>query len=251
MNSPLLIGTAIVHLQQTDSTNNEAKRCIRENRATNGMVIFTDTQTHGRGQYGNIWHSESGKNLNFSIIFFPALLHAKEQFLLSQTVSIAIVEFLKTKTNLPVSIKWPNDILVNEEKICGILIENNISGSRISESIIGIGLNVRQTDFPSEIKNVTSLQMLGCEVDALDSLLKELLSYLDAYFVKLAQGQYALIRELYLQQLFRYGISAEFYIGNQKVNGIIEGVNETGQLLLRINDELKVFNNKEVVFVIK
>lgn len=127
--------------------------------ATHGTAVMTREQTAGRGQRGNSWEAEPGKNITMSLMLHPEGLHPARQFVISQAVSLAIVEMLDSYVP-DVSIKWPNDIYVGDRKICGILIENAITGSSITRCIVGIGLNVNQTLFLSDAPNPVSLRQL-------------------------------------------------------------------------------------------
>jgi len=244
------LGNSIIRLQSVDSTNNYAKSFLKQNKTlAEGTVIIAESQEQGRGQYGNSWDTEPGKNLTFSIVLYPKFLKASEQFLLSQAVSLGIVDCLRNHISLPVFIKWPNDILIEKKKMCGILIENNIMKDALSESIVGIGLNVNQSVFPESVLNATSLKLISKNDFDLEVLLQELLGCIEKYYLKLMHGQIDFIKEKYLQQLYQYKISADYNIKNEKVEGTIEGVNKMGQLEMRVKDEVRVFNNKEVEFL--
>jgi len=245
------MGNSIIRLHSVDSTNNHAKWLLKKNKSlAEGTVIIADSQEQGRGQYGNNWVTESGKNLTFSIILYPKFLKASEQFLLNQAICLGLVECIQTKVSQQVSIKWPNDILVERKKVCGILIENNIMKDALSESIIGIGLNVNQTDFPISVLNATSLKLISNNNIDLEELLQELLGCIEKYYLKIMHGQKDFIREHYLQILYQYKKNSDFRINNEVVQGVIEGVNQLGQLEITINGERKVFNNKEVAFLL-
>lgn len=154
-----------------DSTNSEAAR--RSDDLAHGDVIVARQQSSGRGQRGNTWESQPGKNLTFSVVLFSDNLSAKNSFLLSMAVSVSIVEALREAVNSrDIVIKWPNDIYFNDKKIAGILIENTVCAAKIKKSIIGIGLNVNQKAFLSDAPNPFSLcQIVGRELP-LDEILE-------------------------------------------------------------------------------
>jgi BirA family transcriptional regulator, biotin operon repressor / biotin---[acetyl-CoA-carboxylase] ligase len=129
-----------IFLNEVESTNNYANQLVLSKAAEHGTVVLAQYQKKGRGQQGNFWESEFGKNMLASFIIFPQFLIAAKQFYISKIVSLALVDFLKTETN-EVSVKWPNDIYIQNKKIAGILIENSVKGVNVSSSIIGIGLN--------------------------------------------------------------------------------------------------------------
>ena len=143
MPSPDIFPVPLIHISETNSTNNYLQSLCSKQKVEELTVVVADFQTSGRGQRGNSWESDSGKNLLFSIVIFPEFLEARRQFLISQIISLAIKEELDTYTT-DISIKWPNDIYWHDKKIAGILIENVLSGSTFSRAIIGMGLNINQ-----------------------------------------------------------------------------------------------------------
>lgn len=162
----LFTGAKHYHFSEIDSTNKYALNIISKSAPSEGTVISADFQTHGRGQYGRKWMSESTKNLLSSIILYPEFLPVVEQFSLSKAISLAVQNTLNSfLSSKEIKIKWPNDIYCGSKKIGGILIQNTISGNKIKASVIGLGINVNQKSFPSEI-NATSLAAeLGVDFD--------------------------------------------------------------------------------------
>lgn len=152
-------------LEETDSTNRWLRQ--RGGGEAQAVVCWTDYQSAGRGCGNNSWESERGKNLLFSLLVRPAFLAAKDQFVLSMMMANAVREALTSLLPVrEVSVKWPNDIYVSDQKICGILIESQLRGSLIAETVLGVGLNVNQARFLSDAPNpVSLLQLLGHEVD--------------------------------------------------------------------------------------
>ena len=151
-----------IHLTETASTNTYARSC---NGEESPLLITTDYQTAGRGQRGNTWEAEAGKNLLLSLVIRPQGIAITQQFALSQHVSAALCKALGRYTD-GIRIKWPNDIYWHDKKIAGILIEHDIEGDKLTRSIIGIGLNVNQVHFTSDAPNPVSLcQILGHDVD--------------------------------------------------------------------------------------
>ena len=149
----------IIWLDNVDSTNEEAKR--RFHICDNLSVLSAISQTSGRGQKGNVWISETGQNLTFSIILKLSdertrRIQAYDQFAVSEIAALAVSDYLNS-LDIPAMVKWPNDIYVKDKKICGILIENMIRGEWLSGSIIGIGLNVNQDTFDPSLPNPTSM----------------------------------------------------------------------------------------------
>jgi BirA family biotin operon repressor/biotin-[acetyl-CoA-carboxylase] ligase len=138
-----------MYLRETRSTNLVLKEMLREYELPEGFVLRTDFQSAGKGQPGNSWESEKGKNLLFSVLLYPQHIAIDQQFILSQLVSVAILRTLNSFC-AGFSIKWPNDIYFGDKKIGGILIENSLQGSKLNTSIVGIGLNINQKTFRSD-----------------------------------------------------------------------------------------------------
>lgn len=173
----------LIALQKTDSTSQHLTRLCNNDREP--IVEFTtvtaEFQTAGKGQRGNTWESEEGKNLLFSFVLYPTFLEARRQFILSQVVSLAIKEELSRWSN-EITIKWPNDIYWKDRKICGILIENDLCGHAISRSISGIGININQEEFHSDAPNPVSLkQITGKEHDRME-ILTNVLRRIEIYY---------------------------------------------------------------------
>ncbi len=173
-----------IFLEETDSTNTYLNSIAES--AGHGTVACADKQTAGRGQKGNHWESEPGKNITFSILLRPKGINARWQFMLSEIVSMAIVNVLRSHIgSIGIGIKWPNDIYAGDKKICGILIENRIESLNISHSIAGIGLNVNQGMFNPELPNpVSMLNITGKEYDTkelLHEICQEILRLSDKY----------------------------------------------------------------------
>jgi len=149
----------IHYFDTLDSTNLKLKELTKNETLPELSVVMARKQTKGRGQLGNSWESEAGKNLTFSILIKPLFIQIHQQFCITQLVTLALMDILKPLYN-NVSIKWPNDIYADNKKMGGILIENNIKGNNINESFIGIGLNLNQTIFKSNAPNPISLCQL-------------------------------------------------------------------------------------------
>ncbi|MBR1504462.1 MAG: biotin--[Prevotella sp.] len=166
----------IIHIDETDSTNRWLKE---QGGGEQPLCVVAEYQTAGKGCGTNSWESERGKNLTFSVMLHPEEIPACGQFRISEAVSVALCTTLEAYIYNKVEIKWPNDIYVGDQKICGILIENRLQGSTIKDSIIGIGLNVNQQTFRSDAPNPVSMwQLLGHETDRA-ALLEAFLKALD------------------------------------------------------------------------
>lgn len=247
----MIIGTSIMYYPEVDSTNTLAMRMLKTGKLSEGTVIRAGYQTGGRGQPGNNWESEEGKNLLISLVLYPEFLKPAEQFLISMSISLGICDFLR-EYHINCMIKWPNDIYAADEKIAGILIENAISGEKIINTVAGIGLNINQTYFKSGASNPASLKMLtGKEYD-IEVCLNRLLPHLDRRYKRLISGKYQEIRKDYISSLYRYMEWHSFLGKGQIFTGRITAVNDSG--LLQIEDRkgtIDEFAFREIEFTDK
>ena len=229
----------IIHIEETDSTNRWLKA-----HGEGTMVVVADYQTAGKGCGTNSWESERGKNLTFSMLIHPTDIPASQQFRITEVVSVALCEVLEQYIG-DVSIKWPNDIYMGDKKICGVLIENRLQGNVIVDSIIGIGLNVNQTEFVSDAPNPVSLrQLLGREIDR-EALLHDFLETLET--VSSSETTYS----AYRNKLFRLGKQAVFSDETGRFEGTILDVETDGRLLIKdLAGQERRYAFKEVQFVI-
>ena len=233
----------IIHIDETDSTN----RWIREREADQtALCVVAEYQTAGKGCGTNSWESERGKNLTFSLLIHPEGISAKEQFFISEAVSVAICETLAPYIYNKVEIKWPNDIYVGDQKICGILIENRLQGTEIKDSIIGIGLNVNQREFKSDAPNPVSLyQLTGKETDR-ETLLN---SFLQAFDKALHNKTTCFV---YKKMLYRKG---KQYLYKDKTTCFVATLTDVlpdGRLLLVDQEgQERLYAFKEVAFIIE
>jgi BirA family biotin operon repressor/biotin-[acetyl-CoA-carboxylase] ligase len=248
MENVFVLGNKIITLDETPSTNTYLQELMSKAECFEGLVVVAKNQVHGKGQRGNTWESENGKNLTFSVLLKPNL-PIDEQFLLSQTVALGIYDFLIAKNIEQVAIKWPNDIYVGSQKIAGILIENTLTANKIATCIIGIGLNVNQTKFSPTI-HATSLALLTEKEFEMESLLPELLKYLEARYLQLKAGKTTLIKHEYLTVLLGYQKPLHYLVNNQRVTGIIKGISPIGKLQVEINLQLHEFDLKEISLVL-
>jgi len=238
-------------LESVDSTNSEAIRCFSD--SDEFSVFAAKFQTGGRGQRGAGWESESGKNLTFSLIIKPSNLKANHQFAINKVITLSLKRYLEI-TGIEAKVKWPNDIYVGEGKICGILIENFLSGDKLSGSVIGIGLNVNQKKFFSDAPNPVSMSNLtGKEYlieDELDNLLKIVLQMLKESIGDNGEIAPSLHKE-YLKSLYRGGLFYEYedVATGELFVAKITGVGKNGALILeKENGKRKSYLFKEVRF---
>jgi BirA family biotin operon repressor/biotin-[acetyl-CoA-carboxylase] ligase len=245
----LFTGRQLIWLPACPSTNSEAQALLVQNRASEGCTVITGHQTQGRGQRGNQWEAAAGENLTLSIVWQPTFLAASQQFLLSQAVALGVYDWAQTLLgpDPKLKVKWPNDLYFGNQKFGGILIENSLSGAKIQHSIVGIGLNINQQQFP--IATATSIGQLTGRAYALDTLAARLLESLERRYLQLRAGQIGAIRAAYLQALYRYQETHAFEIDGRRVSGQIVGVEEDGRLAVAIGHELRRFGLQEIRYV--
>lgn len=251
----LFIGKNLLFLPEVESTNTYAMGMLRNVNALEGTVVYTDNQTRGKGQRGSSWNSAVASNITASIILKPGFLKADESFFLSKISALAIYDVLTDVLNssqYDIKIKWPNDMLVNSRKIAGILIENNYHQQLLQNSVIGIGLNVNQSDFGDLSSLATSLSRLsGISYDR-KAILEKLCSYLEKWYLSLKSGNISQINELYLARLNGMNQMASFRLpGNEDVfEATITGVTKEGHLCLDIpGSGSRTFDIKEIQFI--
>jgi BirA family transcriptional regulator, biotin operon repressor / biotin---[acetyl-CoA-carboxylase] ligase len=237
----------IIKLNAIDSTNTYLKQICDGEMLKDYTIVITKYQTHGRGQMGTVWSSEKAKNLMCSVFKEASHISVDQQFYISIVTSLAIVKALRSFNIPKLNVKWPNDILSESKKVCGILIENVIKNNRLEYSIIGIGLNVNQTEF-KHLPNASSLKTLTGTVYNLDELLQLILFNLRYYFKFLEQGKQEFLKKEYENLLFRKDKPSSFK--DQKGNifaGFIKGINAAGNLQILLEDDiLKEYDLKEV-----
>ena len=249
--STLFVGQNLIKLSAVDSTNNFLKSLVSKSEPLpEGTVIMADDQFAGRGQQNNTWHADPGKNLTISILLRPKFLTLNKQFLLNMAVSVAINNALTNVLSKNVAIKWPNDIYYCNQKLGGVLIENGINGNIIKTSIIGIGLNVNQQQFSPELshKAISLHQILQEDVN-LRLLLAEICSQIESLYLQLKSGKYAVIRDAYVNKLYKLGILSLYRQNGEVFEGIIKGVTDSGFLQIECNGSITEFNFKEVEFL--
>ena len=247
----------IIELDTIDSTNEEAKRKLSD--IGHFTVISAKNQTSGRGQRGNTWKSNNGENLLISIVLkykeSTLQIPASSQMVLSCITALSVVKTLES-LNIEAKIKWPNDIYIGDKKLCGILIENLISGMYLSSSIVGIGVNVNQRYFEEDIPNPISIaQCIGIDM-SVETVLSTLLNVFESYFVRFATGEinYAELRELYVGYLWHLNLTTEFidkrFSHEETFSGEICGILPSGKLMIETKGEIREFSFNEVSYLI-
>ncbi len=221
----------ILRFDTCTSTNDILKR-----EKGDFVIAVAREQTAGRGQRGNTWISDRGKNLLFSILVTPERLNAGDAFVLSQGIALSICDVLVHYIPKErVSIKWPNDIYVDRRKICGILIENDLQGRSVTRSIIGCGINVNQMSFPEGLAApATSMAMESGREQSCETVLREVVDAFARTYTDIYDGHYEHIRELYHEHLFFRGVQAHYEDKDGEFDGVISHVENDGHII--IND---------------
>lgn len=238
----------IHRLKQTTSTNDEA----RDPRYRHGDIVWAERQTAGRGQRGHAWSSAEGLNLTFSLVWEPRFLKVSEQFLLSQAVTLALTD-LMAEAGIDSRIKWTNDIYAGDRKAVGMLIEHDLAGGHLSRTIVGIGVNVNQTEFDPSLPNPCSMrQLTGREYDR-RQLIERLAALLDGRYRQLERGERQALQEEYRRRLYRLDERRTYrYPDGRTVQAVLRDVRPTGELLLELpGGRTEGFLFREIEFVIE
>ena len=238
------------HFETLDSTNAYLMEIPENERVW--MVVSTHEQTRGKGMGTNVWESQSGKNLTFSMGEELSFLKAADQFLLSQAVPLGLLDVLDTLLSPKfLAVKWPNDLLYDGRKLCGILINSTIRGMDMGTSVIGIGLNVNQMQFNNWPTHPVSMKMILGEEVPLEPLLKQLVEAADQRVQLLrTQDGIAKIQQDYLNRLYRYHTWADYEVNGQIVQRYITGIDSFGRLeTLDASGKKFVYDIKEIKFL--
>lgn len=240
----------IIKLDAIDSTNSYLRQLSATEAVEDFTVVVANYQTHGRGQMGTQWSSQPSKNLMVSVFKEVSFLDAEHQFFISIVVSLSILEALKMFHIKNLKVKWPNDILSENKKIGGILIENVIKQTKINATIIGFGINVNQTKF-NHLPQASSMRLISGQVYALDEVLQSILIKLERYFKMLEQKQFETLKTAYENYLFRKNKPSTFKdTKGDLFSGYIKGVSESGHLQIMVEDGIvKAYDLKTVTLL--
>lgn len=244
----VFIGKNLISVPECHSTNVLAAQMSAKADVPEGTIIITDHQTAGKGQRGNVWVSEQHMNLTFSLVLRPHFLRAQDQFQLNIAIALGLADVLtRLVGESAVRIKWPNDLLINNKKVCGVLIENQIKGAVIVQSIVGIGLNVNQQTF--SFAQASSLaNELQTQLDLAD-VLNKLLEKLEVRYLQLRAGHIAEMHAAYTQQLYQRHEAHQFANDEGSFVGTIDGVDDAGRLRITRADGEQLFSIKEVRYL--
>jgi BirA family biotin operon repressor/biotin-[acetyl-CoA-carboxylase] ligase len=247
----LFFGKNVEYLTECHSTNDELLNRARSVNLPEGSLLISDFQIKGKGQRGNHWESEKGKNLLFSLLIKPNFLELNKQHLITFIAAIAVKETIKKllPESKKVLIKWPNDVFVNQKKIAGILTESSISKGIIEMSVLGVGMNINQHSF--EVDTATSLYIeTGSDFDR-ETILNEVMQEIEKLYLMLKAQKFDFIMNAYLNDLLWKHEMHTFKMRDKSeiIQGTITGVNDEGHLKIKTNDLIRTFNFREIQFV--
>ena len=234
----------IIKLDAIDSTNDYLRKLILEKKPTTPTVVMSQYQKKGKGQRGQVWTSQAGKNLMFSLYMPNFALPTKEVYSINKIVSVCLLHWLSSFKIPNICVKWPNDILSGDSKLAGILIESNVLQSTANSIIIGVGLNVNQVEFQN-LPNATSMQLLTGKSYDIDALLFSLTTRL----IECLTPPLKYFNDDYHKYLYGLGQSRLFLKDNKTFEGIIQSVNSEGKLVLETTAGMQVFDVKGLQFV--
>jgi len=240
----------IIKLDAIDSTNTFLKDMISAQKVENFTVVTAKYQTNGKGQMGAGWASEASKNLMFSVFVDVSKIALEYPFYISMATALAIQRSLNTLEIPQLFIKWPNDILSQNKKICGVLIENVMKEGKIKASVIGIGLNVNQMLFQG-LPNAASLQTLTGRVFDTNAILNSIISNLKYYIETLQEGDFSALKAEYESYLFRKDKPSTFKdVAGNLFSGYIKSVKPSGELQIVLEGNItKAFALKDVTLM--
>jgi BirA family biotin operon repressor/biotin-[acetyl-CoA-carboxylase] ligase len=235
-------------LNEVDSTSHWLREQVDAGKCTPGEGVAALEQTQGRGQRGNVWHSEPGKNALYSLYIQPQDLAARDQFILSQYTALTVASLLNQYAE-GFSLKWPNDLYWNDQKIGGILIETQLKGNRVDEVILGIGINLNQTEFPKNLPNPVSLTQITGQTYETKAFIETLHEALTEALNDFPRYEPSEIRRHYLEGLYRKQGMHPYSDANGLFLARIKGITQLGHLVLETQEgQERTYDLKEVVF---
>jgi len=238
----------IIRYSELPSTNDKCMELSKGGQLEPYTIILTENQTNGKGQNGNKWYTKKGLNLTFSLYIPHNKLKVENQFCLNKAIAIGLNKSISQLLNKESKIKWPNDILVDDEKISGILIENIIHGQHLSKSIVGIGINVNQTEFSMEYGNPTSLFLQTGQKHILDEVLNIVTTNLMIQIEKLHTKDFNAINNSYNAFLYKKDEVCSFKTPQGMLKAKVEKVNDQGALVVSNSSGIYTKKHGEIIF---
>lgn len=229
-----VIGRDIQVFQETASTNDIIEKLARDG-VKEGVVVFAESQTKGRGRLGRKWISPAGKGLWFSVLLRPKL-SPQETTQLTVAAATALARAIQSQTRLAPEIKWPNDLLLRGRKVAGILTELNVEMDQVNHVILGIGLDVNQSasDFPAEVRKIaTSLKIESKSTVNRAALAAAILQELERDYARISEGGFVGLADEWESRCTTLGRNVSVMIGDRRVRGRAEALDDDGALLIR------------------
>lgn len=220
-----------------DSTNLWAMKYINSTAENELHVFCADFQTKGRGQGDHLWNSESGENILMSILYKKPPIEVVNQFTISHIIAVAAHNYISAElTDKNISIKWPNDILIDNLKVAGILVENALMGNKIMATVIGIGVNINQINFGENLNSAVSLRMIDGKIRCVETEIKKLINFFTESLNNFIELGIDKMHKLYDQRMFGIGTEQKFKLNDNIINCYIIGSETNGQIRLRLPD---------------
>ena len=211
-------------------------------------MVLTDHQKSGKGQRGNVWLDEPGKNILMSVLLVPSYLKIAEQHLLNVVVGLSVIRCAARYIDEGrLKLKWPNDVLIDNQKVCGILVENSLKRDKLENSVVGIGLNLNQKIF--NLPNAISLAVATDKEFDRHEFIEDLLVDLEYFLLKLKNGQQSLLLQLYHEKLYLKGEVSRFRDEEGEFDGMILGIDNIGKLIVSKESGFKNYGIKEIEFL--
>lgn len=229
-------GQKVFVLDTVISTNEFAKSLALE-EGPHGTVVTAEEQTSGRGRLGRRWESPRSKNLLFSILLRPRETDLLKVPLIPFAAAIGAAEAIEAETRLAVECKWPNDLLIGKKKVCGMLLESSLVGSRMEKLVLGIGVNVNQDLFPPDISSSATSLLIekGSEVNRV-SLLQRMLLSVEMHYDRLTNEPAELLLHAWKKRTTMFGTRIMVRESNRMVTGVAEALATDGSLIMRLDD---------------
>lgn len=247
----MIIGNPRIQLNVVDSTNNYAAQMLKENLVSEGTVVLAEFQTKGKGRLGNEWKSEKGDNILCTLILKPKFMNINEQFMLSMAMILALKNAVDTQLGSEkASIKWPNDLIVADKKVAGLLIENTVSGSQIVSSLVGFGINVNQKQFSANQSffRPGSLAEFSSQSINKSDFLEVCFSKIQYYYFKLMQLKFSDIEKEYHQSLLFLNKTCSFIFQNETLEATFIGVKRNGSAIIETKQGIMEASMDELKF---
>jgi BirA family transcriptional regulator, biotin operon repressor / biotin---[acetyl-CoA-carboxylase] ligase len=238
------------HFETITSTNDYAIQLLSKTSPIEGTAISADFQSHGKGQFDRKWEGNKRENIAVTVVLKPHYLLIQEQYFLNKAIALSVYQTISSFVPANViKIKWPNDILVEDKKIAGILIQNIIQGTNFKYSIVGMGINVLQTKWDTVENEPTSIKFYDTSIENPHVLFQILFKQLDFYIGLVRQRDFDLLESEYIEKLYLKGEKHMFLVDNKKIEGIIKSVNRFGQLCLEIDSEIHFIDHGTIKYL--